>query len=332
MTAVAVKGSSGFPGQLFKQSAAAGAKTTYLFHLAKSADGTDDTGVMPVVTISKAGGAFAGAAGVVSEISAGWYKCVFTNVDLSTLGALAINVAVATADTINEVVQVVAQDPYLVIAEAISSGTAQAGAAGTITLAAGESATDHLLEGALVRITGGTGSGQTRLITGYVGSTKVASVDRNWTTNPDSTSTYELIPTNPVIVDQVTLADSSLTAAKASGDFLAAVSAQLVTSPTVDLGDLTSTVTTISRSMKGAYDATVVIAGTFGGATVQIQTTEDENADSPVWTDRSSGGYTSAHVLAVAGPHSAWRATVTGGTATAIDVKVYDRYYNTPGL
>lgn len=112
MTAVAVKGSSGFPGQLFKQAEVAGEKTTWLFHLAKSADGTDDTGVVPVVTISKAGGAFGAAAGVVTEISGGWYKVAFTAADLSTLGALAINVAVATADSINEVAQVVAFDPY----------------------------------------------------------------------------------------------------------------------------------------------------------------------------------------------------------------------------
>jgi hypothetical protein len=74
-------------------------------------------------------------------------------------------------------------------------GTAQAGAAGTITLAAGSSATDHFYEGFLIQPVGGTGGGQSpRLCVGYVGSTKVATVRPNWTTTPDSTTTYELIP------------------------------------------------------------------------------------------------------------------------------------------
>ena len=70
--------------------------------------------------------------------------------------------------------------------------TAQAGASTTITLAAGESATDDFFNGMLVRITGGTGSGQVRRITDYVGSTKVATVDSAWATNPDNTSTYRI--------------------------------------------------------------------------------------------------------------------------------------------
>jgi hypothetical protein len=137
MTAVAMKGSSGFPGQLFKQSEVAGAKTTYLFHLALTADGADATGLVPVVTISKAGGAFGAAAGVVSELSGGWYKIVFTAADLNTLGALGIHVAVATADTINEVAQVQALDPYTATVNPGAGGiTAASFAAGAIDAAA----------------------------------------------------------------------------------------------------------------------------------------------------------------------------------------------------
>ena len=70
------------------------------------------------------------------------------------------------------------------------SGTAQAGASTTITLASGASATDSLYVGQVVQL----GDGQSRVITGYVGSTKVATVDRAWTTNPSSASTYVLLP------------------------------------------------------------------------------------------------------------------------------------------
>jgi hypothetical protein len=71
--------------------------------------------------------------------------------------------------------------------------TAQAGAASTITLATGASATTDIYKGNQIRVQSGTGAGQTRVITGYVGSTKVATVDRAWTTNPDNTSVYSVL-------------------------------------------------------------------------------------------------------------------------------------------
>jgi hypothetical protein len=71
-----------------------------------------------------------------------------------------------------------------------NSGTAQAGASGTITLASGASSTDDFYNGAVVKIQSGAGAGQSRRITDYVGSTRVATVDSNWVTNPDNTSVY----------------------------------------------------------------------------------------------------------------------------------------------
>jgi hypothetical protein len=70
------------------------------------------------------------------------------------------------------------------------SGTAQAGASTTITLDAGALANDDIYNGATVTITGGTGSGQVRIISDYVGSTKVATVSTAWSTTPDNTSTF----------------------------------------------------------------------------------------------------------------------------------------------
>lgn len=75
---------------------------------------------------------------------------------------------------------------------AAHSGTAAAGAAATITLAAGASAVDQAYRPLRIRLTGGTGSGQTRVITNYVGATKVATVTPVWTTPPDITSTYSI--------------------------------------------------------------------------------------------------------------------------------------------
>lgn len=70
------------------------------------------------------------------------------------------------------------------------TGTAQAGANGSVTLAADASATDDYYKDMFVIITANTGADQVRRITAYDGTTKVATVDYNWGTNPDATSTY----------------------------------------------------------------------------------------------------------------------------------------------
>lgn len=73
------------------------------------------------------------------------------------------------------------------------TGTAQAGGTSTITLAAaGTSAVDGAYVGMPIRITGGTGSGQSSMIVAYNGTTKVATVLSAWTTPPSGTSTYSI--------------------------------------------------------------------------------------------------------------------------------------------
>lgn len=71
-------------------------------------------------------------------------------------------------------------------------GTAQAGAAGTITLSATSDGNNDFYNNATIDITGGTGAGQSRTISDYTGTTKVATVDSNWDTTPDSTSQYKI--------------------------------------------------------------------------------------------------------------------------------------------
>jgi type IV pilus assembly protein PilW len=83
-------------------------------------------------------------------------------------------------------------------------GTAQAGTSNTITLAAITPAVEGTPAAAgtpavpatyanntdIVRIVGGTGVGQTRTVSGYDVSTKVLTVTPDWTTVPDTTSSY----------------------------------------------------------------------------------------------------------------------------------------------
>jgi hypothetical protein len=76
----------------------------------------------------------------------------------------------------------------------LRTATAAGGSASTITLDGAASSSNSFYNDCLVQITGGTGGSQTRLITGYVGSTQVATVTPNWVTNPDSSSVFVIMP------------------------------------------------------------------------------------------------------------------------------------------
>jgi hypothetical protein len=85
-----------------------------------------------------------------------------------------------------------AGDVALEAATAERSGTAQGGANTTITLDAGASATDQAYRGMVLRLTSGTGNGQIREVIDYNGTTKVATVNAAWATNPDATSVFRI--------------------------------------------------------------------------------------------------------------------------------------------
>lgn len=78
--------------------------------------------------------------------------------------------------------------------QSIRTGTAQAGAAGTITLDAGASAVTDFYKNALIFLTEGTGASQCRTISSYAGDTKVANITPNWATTPDTDSVFVVIP------------------------------------------------------------------------------------------------------------------------------------------
>lgn len=74
----------------------------------------------------------------------------------------------------------------------LCAATAQAAGVNTITLSSASSATNDAYNGKVIRIIAGVGAGQSRTITGYDGTTKVATLDSNWATQPNDTSTYSL--------------------------------------------------------------------------------------------------------------------------------------------
>ena len=73
------------------------------------------------------------------------------------------------------------------------TGTAQSGAAGTITLQASATTVTDAFKRSYIYIISGTGAGQSREIIAYNGTTKVATVTPNWGVNPDNTSVYRIV-------------------------------------------------------------------------------------------------------------------------------------------
>jgi len=65
----------------------------------------------------------------------------------------------------------------------VESGTAQAGAASTLTLRAAASAVDDAYKNMTARLVSGAGSVQEQKISGYVGATKIATVEAPWRIN-----------------------------------------------------------------------------------------------------------------------------------------------------
>ena len=165
------------------------------------------------------------------------------------------------------------------------TGTAQAGAAGTITLAAAASATNNLYNGCTVQIVSGTGAGEVGLITAYNGGTKVATVLPNWATTPDNTSVYILRPVGVTQVQELAAAAltsvenevlDSLLSAHATTRTIGAV-LQVSDSGTAQGGAAgTITLAASASASSGVYiDCTVQIIGGTGVGQIALVTAYD---------------------------------------------------------
>jgi len=76
----------------------------------------------------------------------------------------------------------------------VNEGLAQGGAAASITLNTLASSVNNAYQGQMVFIRAGTGADQSRMVVSYNGTTKVATIDGNWVTQPDNTSLYVILP------------------------------------------------------------------------------------------------------------------------------------------
>lgn len=193
-------------------------------------------------------------------------------------------VAVVIAATTTEVffIETSALDPGVV-----TFGTAQSATGTTIVLAASTSFADDLINGATVVITGGTGAGQSRVITDWVSSTDTATV-ATWTTNPDSTSVYEVYatPSSTFAADSITasviadnaidagaIATDAITAAKIAADAVGAselatdaIGAAEIAADAVGAAEIANAAIDAATFAAGAVDASAIATDAIGAA------------------------------------------------------------------
>lgn len=134
-----------------------------------------------------------------------------------------------------------ATSEYTVIASpnllSTNEGLAQAGTSTSITLNSSASSVDNTYVGQTVVIRTGTGQDQSRIISAYNGTTKVATVAQAWTTTPTSASAYMILPTGRTLVvgtesgalTASSFAANSLTASALAADAVAEIQSGLAT-------------------------------------------------------------------------------------------------------
>ncbi len=133
--------------------------------------------------ISADGGAFTDLATAEAEIgTTGYFRVDFT----ATETAYDHCVLQFKASNTNAVTYI----EKIEFEQASDSGVAQSATSSTIVLRAAAVASNDYYNGQQIEIVRGTGAGQLRTITDYVGSSKTVTIDRIWITTPDSTSVY----------------------------------------------------------------------------------------------------------------------------------------------
>lgn len=149
--------------------------------------------------------------------------------------------------------------------QSIRSNTAQAGAAGTLTLDASASSIADFYVNCLLVLTGGTGVGQARFVTAYNGTSKVATVNSNWKTTPDNTTIFAVMPFDAI------------------PGATAPTAAQVATAVWQDLlaGSDFSTAASIGKLLKDDIDAAISsrLAPTTSGRTLDVTATGEAGID-----------------------------------------------------
>jgi hypothetical protein len=134
----------------------------------------------------------------------------------------------------------------------VRSGICQASSSSSITLDASASSVDDFYKGTRIYLVSGGGAGQSRLCTAYNGTTKVATTEPNWITNPTGASTNFAV-----------LEDASTPAIGTSGIVAASFAAGAVNAAV-----LASDAITAAKVADGTIDAATFAAGAINAAAI----------------------------------------------------------------
>lgn len=165
-------------------------------------------------------------------------------------------------------------------------GTAQAGAASSLTLSTAAIATTNYYTGWTLILTGGTGAGQARLIGSY-NTSRIATVVPNWSTNPDNTTTYVCVPLGQADIELFkklapnSLVNSDLPASVTQWAGTAVATPAVAGVPVVDMkyifGSVLSQVNNLAASFKKFFDIATP-AATMDHGVLTDTTTQVTNA------------------------------------------------------
>jgi len=193
----------------------------------------------------------------IVEIGDGEYQGEFTAAELDSVGPLLLKVKKTGVRTAILAIGQVASDLF----GEIRRGTAQGGSATTITLDTGASAANNFYVGKIISIVDGLGAGQSRIITGYVGASKVATVRDSWSgLGTDSTSVFVIREG-----DNGRLMDNEITSAKIAG---LAITSAAIAAGAIHATAIASNAITSAKIAANAIGASQIAANAIGASQI----------------------------------------------------------------
>lgn len=202
-----------------------------------------------------------------------------------------------------------ATSEFIIIADAgylaVNEGLAQSGASTSITLNTLASSVDDSYNGQTVFVTSGTGADQARVITDYDGTTKVATVEIAWVTNPDSTSNYFILPVSLINEDLIAstvwsettrtlTAGTNISLAKGTGvtGFNDPSTADILASGDVDGYSIEEVLKLIAAALAGTLSGaatTTITINAVDGSKARLTATVDADGNRSVVTKDVTG-------------------------------------------
>ena len=164
--------------------------TVHAGQIMQDGDITTPVGGSEYVTLTATG--HNDTAGTITDGTDGTSNVTTTLLTLDALSDIgqADSTGLGRFDTDVDVLAAKSDNGDIIVTEWGTTGFTQGGASNTIILETGASSADDAYNGQQIVILSGTGAGQTRTISNYVGSTRTATVSEDWITPLDSSSVY----------------------------------------------------------------------------------------------------------------------------------------------